>query len=202
MLIFLHMFVTFRHIPGSTYPFLYLKGGSSVKINAEQGIMDYILQKEYDNMEKVLYQFNMLLDDVKALEREIQVLERHGAPAGYTARSVECARSNYASLNAQTMCSRLEVLLGRHEMLLKAIEEISELISPLKGTPGGRFIYLRYYLDLTANECCSILKISRRQFFRIRLKTLDRLIMALRRTEIGRLLLLCGPEAVAHRYLK
>ena len=33
--------------------------------------MDYILQKEYDNMEKVLYQFNMLLDDVKALEREI-----------------------------------------------------------------------------------------------------------------------------------
>ena len=87
-------------------------------------------------------------------------------------------------------------------MLLKAIEEISELISPLKGTPGGRFIYLRYYLDLTANECCSILKISRRQFFRIRLKTLDRLIMALRRTEIGRLLLLCGPEAVAHRYLK
>ena len=48
------------------------------KINAEQGIMDYILQKEYDNMEKVLYQFNMLLDDVKALEREIQVLKDMG----------------------------------------------------------------------------------------------------------------------------
>lgn len=43
--------------------------------------MDYILQKEYDNLEKVLYQFNTLIDDVKALEREIQVLERQGAPA-------------------------------------------------------------------------------------------------------------------------
>ena len=164
--------------------------------------MDYILQKEYDNLEKVLYQFNTLIDDVKALEREIQVLERQGAPAGYTARSAECARSNYSSLNAQLLGTRLEGLLGRHEMLLKAIEEVSELLAPLKGTPGGRFIYLRYYLDLSANECCSVLKISRRQFFRIRLKTLDRLILAMRRTETGRLLLLCGPEAVAHRYLK
>ena len=38
--------------------------------------MDYILQKEYDNLEKVLYQFNTLIDDVKALEREIQVHQR------------------------------------------------------------------------------------------------------------------------------
>ena len=94
---------------------------------------DYILQKEYDNVEKVLYEFNTLLDDVRTLEREIQVLEQQGAPAGYTARSAECARSNFTSLNAHMLCSRLEVLLGRHEMLLKAIEEVSRLISPLKG---------------------------------------------------------------------
>lgn len=201
MLIFLHAFVTNRHIPGSTYPFSYLKGGSFAKLS-KAIIMDYILQKEYDNLEKVLYQFNTLIDDVKALEREIQVLERQGAPAGYTARSAECARSNYSSLNAHMLCTRLEVLLGRHEMLLKAIEEVSGLLAPLKGTSGGRFIYLRYYLDLSANECCSVLKISRRQLFRIRLKTLDKLILAMRKTETGRLLLLCGPEAVAHKYLK
>lgn len=163
---------------------------------------DYILQKEYDNVEKVLYEFNTLLDDVRTLEREIQVLEQQGAPAGYTARSAECTRSNFTSLNAHMLCSRLEVLLGRHEMLLKAIEEVSRLISPLKGTVSGRMIYLRYCLDLTANECCSVLKISRRQFFRIRLKTLDKLILELRKTETGRLLLLCGPEAVMHRYLQ
>ena len=37
---------------------------------------DYILQKEYDNVEKVLYEFNTLLDDVRTLEREIQEIGR------------------------------------------------------------------------------------------------------------------------------
>lgn len=164
--------------------------------------MDLILQKEYDNMERILNQFNYLIDDVSALEREIQVLERQGAPAGYTARSAECARNSFSSLNAQTLCSRLETLLGRHEMLLSAVEEISALLTPLKGTSRGKVIYLRYYLDLTANQCCEVMKISRRQFFRLRLKALDYLIISLRKSEIGRLLLLCGPDAVAHRYLK
>ena len=44
---------------------------------------DYILQKEYDNVEKVLYEFNTLLDDVRTLEREIQVLEQQGAGGIY-----------------------------------------------------------------------------------------------------------------------
>ena len=49
---------------------------------------DYILQKEYDNVEKVLYEFNTLLDDVRTLEREIQVLEQQGG------RDIPPARPN------------------------------------------------------------------------------------------------------------
>ena len=80
--------------------------------------MDYILQKEYDNLEKVLYQFNTLIDDVKALEREIQVLERQGAPAGYTARSVGLSMMCYRLGKEKRMSLGDRQLRGRMGKLL------------------------------------------------------------------------------------